>query len=495
MVWEGSDATGGIAGYQYQLDGGAWSTLTGATSHTFLGLRDGDHAFVVEVIDHANNAAYDLLNFTVVDTVPPVLTLLGPSQGAYLSTSSVHVTWNATDLTSGVQGFQYRIDGNGWSALTTVNSTTFSGLADGSHTVDILAIDNADNAIVKSLVFVVDTTSPSISITSPANGFDSDSSTVKVIWFASDATAGLNGYQYRIDGGAWSSTTQSMSHDFAGLTDGPHTAEARCTDKAGNNATVPVSFVVDTIIPSVSIVSPSEGAFVTSSVTVRMSSSDPTSGISAIQYRLDGQAWTDASLTTEHTFAGVPEGMHTYDVRAFDGAGNWNRVTSTFTVDSVPPVVQIISPAAGSLSLRSSFTVSWAGSDSVSGVQGYQYRSTAATGRPVSSVTANTFSGLADGNHTVQVRVFDNAGNNGTASITVMTDTTVPTITSSTRRTSTAPSGPTVYCNWTGSDAMSGILGYQYRLDGSAWFAMTTSTGTVLTSVPDGHHILMVDGL
>ena len=492
VVWEGSDATGGIAGYYYKIDSGAWSALTGATSHTFLGLRDGDHMFVVKVIDHANNYALDFLNFTVVDTVPPVLTILSPSQNAFLGSSSVHVVWNATDLTSGVQGFLYRIDGSAWSEMTADSELSFTSTWDGQHTVEIIAFDNANNSIMRSVTFTVDTTAPEMSITSPAMGFNSDSSTVKVIWFAYDATAGLSGYQYRIDGQAWSAPTQAISHDFAGLAQGPHTAEARSIDKAGNNATASVTFIVDTYIPLLSIISPSEGAYVTSSVTVRVSSSDPTSGISGYQFRIDGQAWSPISDSPNATFVGLPDGMHTFDARSFDGAGNWARVTSTFTVDTDEPAILIISPASGSCFAATSVTVSWMGSDAVSGVQGYQYRIGSGEWSSVSTGTSHLFAGLQDGDHTIGVQVFDKAGNSATASITVTIDTVSPIISILDPVDGFETTSSTVHCNWTASDATSGVQGYQYRIDGSGWSSMTAATGIVLTDLQDGGHVLTV---
>ncbi len=492
VVWEGSDATGGIAGYYYKLDSGAWSSITGSTSHTFLGLRDGDHSFVVKVIDHANNLAIDTLNFTVVDTVPPVLTILSPAQNAFLGNALVHVVWNATDLTSGVQGYLYSIDGGDWSDMTVDTELTFTSTWDGTHTVEIVAYDNANNSITKSVTFVVDTTAPEMSITSPAMGFNSDSATVKLIWFAYDATAGLSGYQYRIDGGAWSATTQAISHDFTGLAEGPHSAEAKCIDKAGNEATASVTFIVDTYIPILGIISPSEGAYVTSSVTVRVSSSDPTSGISGYQFRIDGQAWTELSDSPNATFAGLPDGMHTFDVKAYDGAMNWARITSTFTVDSGEPTVLIVSPGSGSIFATPSVTVSWLGSDSVSGVQGYQYRIDSGEWSIVATGTSHAFADLIDGEHTIDVRVLDRAGNNDSASITITVDTVAPVLSILDPAAEFNTTSPSVYCNWTASDLTSGLLGYQYRLDGSGWSGLTSATGTVLTSIQDGRHVLTV---
>ena len=493
VVWEGSDATGGIAGYMYKIDNGGWSGLTSSTSYTFLGMRDGRHSFVVEVIDHANNAAVDVLNFTVVDTVPPVLNILGPAQSAFLGSSTVHVTWNATDATSGVQGYYYRIGGGAWSSMTTSNDATFLSLQDGTYTVDIMAIDNANNSIVRSVTFVVDMTAPSLSITSPAQMFNSDSSTVKVIWFAYDATSGLTGYQYRIDNGTWCSLTQAISHDFGGLAEGRHTADVRCMDRSGNNATVSVTFVVDTVVPQVSILSPTDGSYSMPTVTVRASASDPTTGISGFQFRIDGQAWTEMSGTANCTFVNVPDGMHTVDVEAYDGAGNWARSTTTFTVDSTKPAIHITSPASGSLYPSSSFTVSWVGSDSVSGVAGYQYRLDSGNWSSESSASSHLFSGLKDGNHTIDVRVFDRAGNNDSESIIVGTDTAVPLLHILSPADNFNTTSSSILCSWTGSDNMSGIAYYEYRLDGSGWFGPVSSTSTTLVSVPDGHHLFVVE--
>ena len=124
--------------------------------------------------------------------------------------------------------------------------------------------------------------------------------------------------------------------------------------------------------------------------------------------------------------------------------------------------------------------------------QGYQYRIDGGAWSPVSSGTANTFSGLADGNHTVQVRVFDNAGNNGTASITVMTDATVAD------HHHHRSGGPVQHRQAHRLLQLDRERRHERhpRLPVSPGrervVRMTTSTGTVLTSVPDGHHILMV---
>ncbi len=219
VTWSGSDVPSGVKGYEYRIDGGSWSSLTGMTIHGFSGLADGAHTVDVMVYDLADNTAMDSVHFTV-DTTPPVLSISSPTAGAFLNTASPHVYWSATNATTGINGYQYRIDGNAWSAIVSDTDHIFSALSQGSHTVDVRAVDNAGNSVTASVTFVVDTVNPAISITSPPNAFVSGNTLVTVIWTGSDATSGLAGYKYRLDGGAWSPLVSKVSNGFSGSVPG-----------------------------------------------------------------------------------------------------------------------------------------------------------------------------------------------------------------------------------------------------------------------------------
>lgn len=81
-----------------------------------------------------------------------------------------------------------------------------------------------------------DTTPPTISITSPANGATVTSSSVTVTWTGSDSGSGINYYETRLDGGSWINKGTSTSHTYTGVSNGAHTVDVRAWDKAGNSA-------------------------------------------------------------------------------------------------------------------------------------------------------------------------------------------------------------------------------------------------------------------
>ncbi|MGH8706823.1 MAG: Ig-like domain-containing protein, partial [Burkholderiales bacterium] len=126
---------------------------------------------------------------------------------------------------------------------TPFDTTTVS---DGSHTIAARAFDAAGNVATSSTVTVTvsngttggDTTPPTVSVTSPANGA-TVSGTITVTASASD-DVGVIGVQFLLDDAvAVTDTTSPYSTPFdtTGVSDGPHTIAARAFDAAGNVAT------------------------------------------------------------------------------------------------------------------------------------------------------------------------------------------------------------------------------------------------------------------
>ena len=75
-----------------------------------------------------------------------------------------------------------------------------------------MAVDRSTNYAVVTVNFTVDTVAPVLTILSPANGFNANSSSVVVNWTSTDATSGIAGYQYRIDGQSWSPVVGSLGN-------------------------------------------------------------------------------------------------------------------------------------------------------------------------------------------------------------------------------------------------------------------------------------------
>jgi len=229
------------AGHTYQVQqsrnagftGRVLSSLwIGDTSYTFDGLAHGQtYYYRVRARRNGLNSGWSNVVSSRQDAVPPTTTstLNGTVGNGGWYRSNVRVTLSASDDGCGVTGTQYRVDGGGWQNY----SGAFTVSGDGSHTVEYHSTDVVGNTeSVRSRTFRIDTTAPNThnSLSGTAGGGGWYRSDVQVTLSANDATSGVAGTQYRIDGGSW----QNYGGAFTVSGDGSHTVEYRSTDVAGN---------------------------------------------------------------------------------------------------------------------------------------------------------------------------------------------------------------------------------------------------------------------
>ena len=427
VTWTASDATSGLANYEIRLDGGSAVGLPStATSYTFSGLGDGPHSVELTAFDAAGHSTAVTRPFTV-DTVSPVLAILTPSPGLVAS-SSVDVTWTASDSGVGIDHFELSIDGGMAVTLpATGTSHTITGLADGAHSVALTAFDQAGNLESQSVSFTIDTNAPSVTISSPAANAILGANTVQLTWSAFDATAGVQRIEVVIDGGSPIILGAGTSiYTASGLADGIHTFVVRALDFAGNAGSASVSVTVDTTAPTVAIASPAPSAFLaSSSVVVTWTSADATAGVDFFEVSVDGGSpSTQPASSTIYTIPNLNDGSHTIRVRAVDRAGHSADSTITVTVDTTDPSVSIVSPASGATITSSSVNVVWTAGDATSQVDHIDVSVDGGTPQTLSATATNlALSGLSDGEHTVTITVVDRAGNSMTRTVTFRVDT------------------------------------------------------------------------
>src|SRR6266566_217224 len=145
VTWTASD-NNGLARIEVSLDGGAPIPLgANVTSTTLTGVSDGPHTIRVQAFDLAGSSASDSVAVTV-DTTAPTASLSAPTPGQVFGTSSVQLTWTASDATSGIDHFEVRLDGGTPINVPAGTATyTFAGVSDGSHTLALRAFDLAGN--------------------------------------------------------------------------------------------------------------------------------------------------------------------------------------------------------------------------------------------------------------------------------------------------------------------------------------------------------------
>lgn len=206
--------------------------------------------------------------------------------------------------------------------------------------------------------------------------------------------------------------------------------------------------VKETTKPTISITSPSSGAkFTTASPTITFQLRDSGSGIdiSTLSLKIDGGTAignTAAGMTCTAVAGGynctyacqsaLAEGSHTITININDNDDNAATAGSTtFTVDTVPPTLNISGPADGLITNNASLTVSGITNDETSSPVTVTVKLNGVNQGTV-SVSSGNFSKaitLAQGANTIVVRSTDSAGKYSEITRTVILDTTPPSIT------------------------------------------------------------------
>ncbi len=505
LEFSGSDTGGsGVAGFECRLDSSqeaAWGSCS--SPKEYASLADGAHTFEVRAIDKAGNVdATPAVSTWTVDTTAPD-TQIGSHPSQLSASAQAEFAFSGNDGSgSGVASLECRLDSNqeaDWHACSSPKE--YSGLADGAHTFEVRAVDQAGNADATpaSFLWTIDTTAPQTQVDSGPAALTT-ATAAEFEFSASDGSgSGVASYQCRLDSsqpGDWSACASPK--EYASLADGSHSFEVRATDQAGNVDASPAtySWTVDTSAPQTQIDSGPSSLVATAKVTFAFSGNDGSgSGVAAYECRLDSSQEADwHSCASPKEYASLADGAHTFEVRAVDKAGNADPTpaVSTWTVDTTASDTQIDSkPPSLSPSAKAEFAFS--GNDgSGSGVASYECRLDSTQEADWGSCSSPmTYEGLGDGSHTLEVRSTDQAGNTdpSPASYAWTIDTTAPNTQIS--------SGPASLTSETaaefafgGSDAGgSGVAAYECRIDSTQsadWHAC--SSPKQYTGLADGSH-------
>jgi hypothetical protein len=165
----------------------------------------------------------------------------------YTTTTWVTLVLSSNDLRSSITQMRFSNDNTtftNWEPYTTFRSWTVPE-GDGIKTVYAQFMNNTSS--ISPLYFdtiILDTTSPTITITYPVNASEIASSTTTATWTGFDATSGITSYEVKLDNDSWINVKTSTTHTFTNLTDGQHIIYVKATDRAGLSNQESISFTV-----------------------------------------------------------------------------------------------------------------------------------------------------------------------------------------------------------------------------------------------------------
>jgi len=261
--------TSGIAGAYYKLGTAPTSPTdgayrAGANIKSIPGITapvDGEYEVHVWLRDGAGNADHESRQSKMAiryDHTPPAVTLTSPTGGEEWRGGVVHtITWTASDATSGLRAatpitLSYSTDGGGsWATIAITNNIgaynwTVPAVDSDQCRVRTEAVDKAGNVgRTQSANFIIDSTTPTATIMSPATGA-LVSGTVNIVGTADDTH--FDHYEMQYGAGTtpdlW--TRIGITHttvivedsletwNTVGLPSGQYTLRLVVTDRAGH---------------------------------------------------------------------------------------------------------------------------------------------------------------------------------------------------------------------------------------------------------------------
>ena len=367
--------------FECSLDLGAFAPCEFVYEFAFEEFEVGQHTFRVRATDFEGNtdptpATYTWVVTGIVTTVTggPAYEPSGepgePANGGETTDTTAVITFeaNVADAT-----FICSIDLGPFTACT--SPVTYTGLAVGEHLFQVLATDpetEAEQIEVTEYEWTVisgdDTVPPTTLITSaPA---DNSSSTVFTFVGADDQTQPLAlAFECRLDSTLEADFSDCVSpfnllDEFPEFAPGEHTFEVRAVDNAepdGNVDPTPASHswtsVADTVPPQTAMLTGPVTPTIEPDVEFTFSGTDNATPELLVVFECSVDGGVFEPCDSPESVQGIDPGVHTFEVRAVDLAGNVDPTPASFTWTVVgPPVTSFVSgPAPASTASAATF--------------------------------------------------------------------------------------------------------------------------------------------
>jgi Big-like domain-containing protein/calcineurin-like phosphoesterase family protein/fibronectin type III domain protein len=463
---------------------------------------DGPATITATAVDTSSNSTSSSVTVTLDNTPPDTAITSKPL--AITNSTTANFSFTKNDLTATLS---CSLDGAAFTACS--SPTSYTALTNGQHTFQVSATDPAGNVdpTPAGFTWTVDIVTPTVSSTVPTTNATNVPPITTVVANFSEAInpATITTSTFTVkkkQGGSPVSATVTYDPTTNKATLQPTSNLAAQTaytatitggasgvkDLAGNSLVANFSWnfttsILDTTPPTVTLTAPTNGAKVKGSVTLSATATDNVV-VASVSFLVNG-AVVGTDTTSPYSFVwnsgSLADGTVNIQARAVDPSNNAATTTNiSVTVDNTPPDTTITSGPTGTVA---STTASF----SFTATETATFACTLDGGAFSNCISPVSYTGLAGGAHTFQVRATDTAGNVDATPASQSWTVVVPPDTTITQ----GPSGTVT--STSASFSFTSTIGgstFTCSLDGSAPSACTSPKS--YTNLANGSHTFQV---
>ena len=360
----GADFTSGICYLflDYSIYDFHTTGLHSASSDTFveLSVPEGAHSWYVNCTDNNGAVGTSEIRNLIVSSSLPNVTAYYPDN-ILLTNSSVYFNWSVTDkydvnlicnvTVNGTIKTPANINSPNNSNSNTIINKTYSGITDGLSYWNVTCINDAGVVGVSNLLNFTVQETPSIALNTPANLSRGINRNITFYYTPTDNSGNISSCSLILNGvvnatnNTLTASGAQKNFTVSNIDEGTHNWSISCLDPAGNiGYSINRTFIIDLSGPNISLITPSEGAYLPSTVTFNWTATDYSgSNINCSMY-IDG-VFNYSQIKTSgsnfgSTIVNITSGPHTWFVNCSDNLNNSAvSFVSNFSVDQPDLVI------------------------------------------------------------------------------------------------------------------------------------------------------------
>ena len=341
ISWSASDDSQ-TAQVRY-LRAGSWSQAFTVNESQPLGnFSEGIHQIIVKANDSAGNVNQTTVTFGIDYSGPSVL--ISSNHGSSWTNQSTHiVSWNVTDMYSGVDMVDLYVNGVLEQSNLSANDSYNIQFDSGQHNITLVTVDNVGNYQNSTIFTKVDLATPDIVCTvNPASW----SSTMPSVQYTISNNGSISNVDMTVQFDGNPIIPQNDVVTLPQYLDGIYNLVMKAENQGGNFDICSQDVYVDSTSPSFTAI-PTIGDVVSQNdLQLNLSLQDIHSGLSSIEILVDDIQYNQSEENFNSHFLNLSvlsQGSHEMKIIVQDNAGNQKVWTKDFIFDTISPTVEFFS--------------------------------------------------------------------------------------------------------------------------------------------------------